>query len=170
MKGLVCLKIASQYDIFENTARTAFCMADHVPTQHDYEMLAEFRSTLSRFLAFSEAAARRAGLMPRQHQALLAIKGFTGPEPIATGQLAERLGVRHHSAVGLVDRLVAKELIRRQTGPDDHRQVLLELTPKAQDLLAKLSMAHRDELKQMAPLLRVLLNHFERGSSRDPAA
>lgn len=144
-----------------------FCMAGHVPTQHDYEMLAEFRATLSRFLAFSEAAAGRAGLMPRQHQALLAIKGFGRREPITTGQLAERLGIRHHSAVGLVDRMAAKGLIRRQSGRDDRRQVLLELTPKAEGLLAKLSIAHRDELKRMAPLLRVLLSHFERGSSRD---
>ena len=145
-------------------------MAGDVPTQHDYEMLAELRAALSRFLTFSEAAARGAGLMPRQHQALLAIKGFTSPEPIATGQLAERLCIRHHSAVGLVDRLAAKGLICRRTGPDDRRRVLLELTPKAEDLLAKLSMAHRDELKRTAPLLRVLLRHFERdSSSRDPA-
>jgi DNA-binding MarR family transcriptional regulator len=142
-------------------------MTGRVPTQHDYEMLAEFRATLSRFLAFSEAAAHDAGLMPRQHQALLAIKGSSGGGPIATGQLAERLCIRHHSAVGLVDRLAAKGLIRRHPGPDDRRQVLLELTPKAEDLLAKLSVAHRDELERMAPLLRILLAHFERGTAKD---
>jgi DNA-binding MarR family transcriptional regulator len=145
-------------------------MPDRVPTQHDYEMLAEFRATLTRFLAFSEAEARQVGLMPQQHRALLAIKGSRGPEPIATGQLADRLRIRHHSAVELVDRLAAKGLIRRHTGQDDRRQVLLELTPKAEDLLARLSLAHRDELKRMAPLLRVLLSHFEHGSSHDPAA
>lgn len=137
------------------------CMTGHVPTRRDYEMLAEFRATLNRFLAFSETAARRVGLTPRQHQALLAIKGVERRAPLTTGQLAERLCIRHHSAVGLLDRLAAKRLIRRHSGPDDHRQVFLELTPKAEDLLATLSAAHRDELKRRAPLLRDLLAHFE---------
>jgi DNA-binding MarR family transcriptional regulator len=140
-------------------------MSDQAPTQRDYETLAEFRAVLTRFLAYSEAEARRAGLMPRQHQVLLAIKGFEGREPIAVGQLADRLSIRHHSAVGLVDRLAAKGLIRRHADPEDRRQVLLELTLRAEDLLAKLSLAHRDELKRMAPLLRVLLSHFEHGPS-----
>jgi DNA-binding MarR family transcriptional regulator len=142
-------------------------MAARVPTQHDYEVLAEFRAGLNRFLAFSEAAARKAGLMPRQHQALLAIKGFAGREPITTGQLADRLAIRHHSAVGLIDRLAGKGLIRRHTGTDDRRQVLLQLTPKAEALLARLSLAHRDELTRMAPLLRALLAHFDDGGAAE---
>lgn len=130
-------------------------------TKADYKRLAEFRYLLRRFLTFSENAAVEAGLTAQQHQALLAIKGFSGRDHVATGELAERLGIRHHSAVGLVDRLSAKGLIRRQTGTDDRRQVLIELTPKAEGLLAKLSVAHRDELERLAPLLRNLLADFE---------
>ena len=44
----------------------------------DYQLLAEFRFLLARFLAFSSKAAHEAGLAPRQHQALLAIKGYPG--------------------------------------------------------------------------------------------
>lgn len=144
-------------------------MSRRVPTQRDYEILAEFRATLRRFLSFSEVAARQVGLTPRQHQALLATKGFTGRKSIATGQLAERLGIRHHSAVGLVDRLTAKGLIIRRSSPDDHRQVLLRLTPKAEALLAGLAMSHRDELERIAPVLRVLLTHLDNGSSQKTA-
>lgn len=130
-------------------------------TKADYERLAEFRYLLRQFLIFSENAAVEAGLTAQQHQALLAIKGFRGRERVATGELAERLGIRHHSAVGLVDRLGAKGLIHRQTGSDDRRQVLIELTPKAEALLARLSVAHLDEFERLAPLLRILLADFE---------
>jgi DNA-binding MarR family transcriptional regulator len=127
----------------------------------DYQRLAEFRYLLRRFLIFSEAAAETAGLTAQQHQALLAIKGFAGAGPMTTGTLAERLGIRHHSAVGLIDRLEAKALVRRRSGAIDRRQVLITLTPQAEALLEKLSTAHRDELERLAPLLQALLGHFK---------
>jgi DNA-binding MarR family transcriptional regulator len=130
-------------------------------TQTDYERLAEFRYLLRHFLAFSEEAAEQAGLTAQQHQALLAIKGHRGPQPLATGVLAERLMIRPHSAVGLIDRLAAKGLIHRRAASDDRRQVLIELTPEAEALLQKLSVAHRDELSRLAPLLRSLLAEFD---------
>src|SRR5579859_1886698 len=74
----------------------------------DYEALAEFRWSLRHFLGFSEAAARAAGITPQQHQALLAIKGFPGRDKVSVGELAERLQIEHHSAVGLADRLVRR--------------------------------------------------------------
>src|ERR1700745_2833535 len=110
----------------------------------DCETLAEFSYLLRHFGAFSEDAAAEAGLTAQQHQALLAIKGFPERDHISTGELADRLCIRHHSAVGLVDRLVANGLVRRRAGSEDRRQVFLELTPKAEALLAGLTMIHRD--------------------------
>ena len=130
-------------------------------TDADYERLAEFRYLLRHFMIISEDAAEETGLTAQQHQALLAIKGFGGDRPMTVGDVAERLGIRHHSAVGLVDRLLSKSLVKRRTGAEDRRQVLLTLTPKAEALLAKLSAAHRDELKRLAPLLHTLLKHFK---------
>lgn len=127
----------------------------------DYERLAEFRYLLRRFLIFSETAAAAAGLTAQQHQALLAIKGARGPGDLTTGALAERLGIRHHSAVGLIDRLEAKRLVRRRPGSKDRRHVLLSLTRKAESELARLTLAHRDELQRLAPTLRMLLRHFK---------
>jgi DNA-binding MarR family transcriptional regulator len=129
--------------------------------QGDYERLAQLRYVLRRFLAFSEEAATSKGLTSQQHQAMLAIKGFGGPQPVSTGALAERLGIRHHSAVGLVDRLSARGLVRRHSGTEDRRHVFLELTAKAEALLRDLSAVHRDELRRLAPLLRGLLESFE---------
>jgi DNA-binding MarR family transcriptional regulator len=136
-------------------------------TRADYERLAEFRYLLRQFLIFSEEAAERAGLTAQQHQALLAIKGFGDAKPMTVGDLAGRLGVKHHSAVGLVDRLLAKSLVRRQAGVRDRRQVMLRLTPQAERLLARLSAAHRAELERLAPLLQTLLAHFSRSEEEN---
>jgi DNA-binding MarR family transcriptional regulator len=127
----------------------------------DYRRLAEFRYLLRQFLAFSETAAERTGLTAQQHQALLAIKGFSDDgDAIAIGTLAERLAIRHHSAVGLVDRLVTASLVRRHRNEGDRRQVLIALTPKAEAMLARLTMVHRDELKRLAPTLRRILQRI----------
>lgn len=126
----------------------------------DYERLAQFRYLLRHFLIFSETAAEQAGLTPQQHQALLAIKGHPGPKPLTAGALAERLAILPHSAVGLIDRLQLKGLIHRGAVPGDRRQVVIELTGAAEVLLRELTVAHRDELERLAPLLRSLLRKF----------
>jgi DNA-binding MarR family transcriptional regulator len=130
----------------------------------DYESLAEFRYLLRQFAAFSQDAAQAADLTPQQHQALLAIKGFPGREQASIGELAERLNIRHHSVVGLVDRLVDKGLLRRHIDAADRRRVQVGLTAKAQTLLARLTRAHREELRRLAPLLQTLLKQVEQGS------
>jgi DNA-binding MarR family transcriptional regulator len=123
----------------------------------DYQTLSELRYLMRRFAAFSEAEARSAGLTPQQHQALLTIRGFPGGGRATIGNLAERLSLRPHSAVGLVDRLVSKGLLQRHVDRADRRRVRLGLTRKSQALLSGLSLAHRDELRRLAPLLRGLL-------------
>jgi DNA-binding MarR family transcriptional regulator len=127
---------------------------------HDYQVLAEFRYLLMRFSAFSEHAAQAAGLAPRQHQALLAIKGYPGGARVTIGDLAERLGIRHHSAVGLVDRLMSGGYLVRRADSDDRRRMFLSLTAAGEKALAGLSAAHRRELRRVAPLLKSLLSRL----------
>ena len=126
-------------------------------TADDYQALAAFRHALRRFLEFSATAARSAGLPPQQHQALLAIKGFPGRDPMSVGELAKQLCVRPHSAVGFVDRLARRGLVRRVPSNDDHRRVQVRLTARGEALLARLSAAHRDELRRVGPELRQAL-------------
>jgi DNA-binding MarR family transcriptional regulator len=121
----------------------------------DYRLLGHFRHLLREFLAFSERAARAGGLTPQQHQALLALKGTDGPATV--GYLAERLAIRHHSAVGLADRLTKAGLVRRKCDPVDRRRVSLALTAAAERKLARLSAAHAEELRRLAPTLREIL-------------
>ena len=126
-------------------------------TRSQYENLSSFRHALGGFLQFSQEAARAAGIPPQQHQALLAIKGHAGPGPMSVGELAARLRLRHHSAVGLLDRLVRKDLVRRAPSPADRRRVDLFLSPRGEALIARLSAAHLRELRQLGPGLRRLL-------------
>jgi DNA-binding MarR family transcriptional regulator len=121
--------------------------------QHDLETLAAFRYALRQFLSFSDEAARAVGLTPRQHQALLSIRGFPGRDTVTISELADRLQIRHHSAVGLVNRLVALKLVRRRAGRADRRQVYVGLTAAGSRVLGKLSAAHRAELQRLGPEL-----------------
>ncbi|MBP6506771.1 MAG: MarR family transcriptional regulator [Opitutaceae bacterium] len=128
-----------------------------LPTQSHYELLAALRHALSRFLHFSQAEARAAGLTPRQHQALLALKGFPDRTAASVGELAARLHLRHHSAVGLVDRLVHRQLVRRVPSRQDRRRVDLRLTARGEALIRRLSATHLRELRQLGPELHRLL-------------
>lgn len=125
----------------------------------DYAALADWRYLLRQFLRFSEEEARRAGLTPQQHQALLALKGFA-EGPMSLSVLAERLQVRHHSAVGLVDRLEAHGLVSRESGSGDRRQVFVRITPAGEGRLQALSSVHRRELQRLAPLLKEALSRL----------
>lgn len=122
----------------------------------DYRALAGIRRSMRRFLEFSARAAQDAGLTPAQHQALLAIKGMT--EPVTVGTLAAWLGIRHHSAVGLVDRLVKGNLVTRIPDPDDRRRMRLKLTARADAKLTALSQVHRAELRRFSTALAPLLD------------
>ncbi len=119
----------------------------------DYGALADFRYEIRRFLNFSERAARAAGVEPQQHQALLAIKGLARGSKATVGWLAGRLGIRHHSAVELSDRLEARGLVRRLRGEADRREVVLQVTRGGERLLRELSVPHRRELRTAGPRL-----------------
>lgn len=129
-------------------------------TQEDYAALAEFRYLLRCFLDFSEQEAKRVGLTPRQHQALLVIKGYGQGNPVSIGELAERLKIQHNSAVELVSRLIDARLVERSSDLGDQRRVLLSLTASAERCLGNLSSAHFDELFRLRPLLEQALRHY----------
>ena len=132
----------------------------------DYEALAQFRFRLRKFLSFSEAAAQKAGLTPQQHQALLAIKGFSRMQPISVGDLADVLLVRHHTAVELVDRMTRLGLLGRIADDDDSRRILVKLTRKGEQRLRTLSQTHFEELQSASPGLTRILRSFRRSQKR----
>jgi DNA-binding MarR family transcriptional regulator len=128
----------------------------------NYRSLAAFRYEIRKFLAFSEQAAREAGIEPQQHQLLLAVRGLPEGSRPTIGVLAERLCVKHHTAVALVDKLEASGLIERERSSEDRREVLLRLTGDGEALLRDLSSLHRDQLQTAGPqVIRALQKILE---------
>ena len=135
-------------------------MSSATLSKAEYQNLAAFRYALRQFLHFSEQAAKRAGVTPQQHQALLAIKGFPGGDRLLVGQLAERLQLRHHSTVELVDRMSRLKLVARESSDEDRRVVFVRLTPTGERVLGKLSSAHKDQLHRIGPQLSAVLRRL----------
>lgn len=126
----------------------------------EYEKLAAFRYELRKFLNFSERAAESEGLAVQQYLALLSIEGFPGRNYVTIGELAERLQILSHSAVGLVDRLEKAELVVREASVEDRRKVHVKLTAAGRIKLEKLAKAHREELQTAGPLLAGILEQI----------
>jgi DNA-binding MarR family transcriptional regulator len=120
-------------------------------TLADYRALAAFRHEIRKFIAFSERAARDAGIEPQQHQLLLAVRGLPEGLRPTIGAVAERLCVQHHTAVALVDKLEQRGLIARERGEEDRREVLLRVTREGEALLRALSALHRVQLETVGP-------------------
>src|SRR5215218_3926170 len=118
-------------------------------TKADFEALARFRFGIRRYLRFSEETVRRHGVTPQQYQLMLALKGFPGRDWAVVRELAERLQLRHHSVVELINRAQVEGLVQREADPDDARAVRVALTRSGEQLLGRLTALHRDELRRM---------------------
>jgi DNA-binding MarR family transcriptional regulator len=122
--------------------------------------LAEFRYQLRCFLHFSECAALEAGLQPKQHQLLLQVAGAPGAAEVTIAYAAERLGIKHNSAVELVDRSECEGLLTRTHDPADGRRAILRVTRKGEQILGRLAGDHARELSELAPRLAEALEHI----------
>ena len=118
----------------------------------DYDALATFRYALRKFLSFSKRAlAAEADLTPEQYEALLALKAFSSATGLSIGDLSERLQVKHHTAVSLVDKLEELQFVHREQGTADRRQVFVTLTAAGSRVLAKVAVLHRREMRIRSP-------------------
>lgn len=129
----------------------------------EYEMLAAFRYTLRRFLSFSERAAGTVGLTQQQYQALLAVRAHGGPQLLTISELADQMLIKHHSAVGMVNRLEELRMVRRERSTLDARKVGLRLTPNGSRVFEKLATMHRAEMRRIGPDLGRFMSYFARG-------
>ena len=135
------------------------------PSEADYRRLLQFRNGLRQFLHWSEEQAAGVGLTAAQHQLLLAVRGQAHPEGPTIGDIASALMLRHHSAVGLVDRAVAAGLVQRHADAHDQRIVRLRLTALGARRIRQLSRAHLEELRRLAPRMRSLWADLDASSA-----
>ncbi len=115
-------------------------------TKRQYEMLANFRYELRKFMRYSEAVTHKHGITPLQYQLMLQVKGYPARDWATVSELAERLQAKHHGVVALVTRCEKGGLVQRSTSEDDRRSVRVSLTEKGERALRRLAQLHRDEL------------------------
>lgn len=111
-------------------------MAEKI-TENEYRALGELRYRIRRFLQEGDITAKQAGLEPQQYLLLLAIRGLPAQREATISALADRLSLRHHSTVELIDRMEAHGYVKRIRGREDRRQVLVSLQPRGEKLLEK---------------------------------
>jgi DNA-binding MarR family transcriptional regulator len=139
-------------------------------TTVEFRALAEFRYQIRQFLNGSEQAARAEGLEPQQYLFMLALRGLPDGHDATIRELAERMQLRHHSAVELVDRLERRQLLRRERSRTDRRHVILHLTPRAEKILSSLARQRISELRTAAPaLIRALTAAIRSAPAKAPS-
>jgi len=116
-------------------------------TTAEYRALAELRYRIRQFLREGDAVARTVGLEPQQYLLLLAIRGLPEGVEATIRALAERLALKHHSVVELIDRLETRGYVRRSRSRDDRRRVLVSLLPRGEKLLEQVVRNRIDELR-----------------------
>jgi len=116
-------------------------------TTAEYQALAELRYRIRTFVGEGDAVARAAGLEPQQYLLLLALRGLPEGVEATIRTLADRLALKHHSAVELIDRLEAHGYVRRSRDRDDRRRVLVALLPRGEKLLEQVARDRIGELR-----------------------
>ncbi len=135
-------------------------------TTAEYQALAEMRYRIRKFVREGDAVARAAGLEPQQYLLLLAIRGLPEGEEATIRTLADRLALKHHSAVELIDRLEAHAYVRRSRSRDDRRRVLVSLLPRGEKLLEQVARDRISELRSSgAALANAISALLENGRS-----
>ena len=126
--------------------RYSYFVAKEITTA-EYQALAELRYRIRKFVREGDAVAQTAGLEPQQYLLLLAIRGLPDGEEATIRALADRLALKHHSAVELIDRLEAHGYVRRNRSRDDRRRVLVALLPRGEKLLEQVARDRIGELR-----------------------
>ena len=135
-------------------------------TAAEYQALAELRFLIRRFVREGDAVATAAGLEPQQYLLLLMIRGIPEGHEATVSLLAERLALKHHSVVELIDRLEAHSYVRRNRSREDRRSVLVSLLPRGEKMLEQVAQHRIGELRSTgAALVKAISALLEDGKS-----
>ncbi len=135
------------------------------------EAMAEFRYALRRFLRFSETSAEAQGISAQQYQLLQVVQAMSAERPMSISIIAERMVLRHNSAVELVDRAERLRLVERLADEEDLRRSIVVLTEHGRKVLTHVATAHLAELETAGPMIvEALLRLGVSGASRSGVA
>jgi DNA-binding MarR family transcriptional regulator len=136
----------------------------------EYRALAELRYRIRHFIQEGDAAAQRSNLEPQQYLMLLAIRGLPHGAVATIRTLAERLALKHHSAVELIDRLESHGLVRRSRSEGDKREVRVSLLPQGSKLLDRVARERLSELKASGAALADAITALVERNHPSPSA
>lgn len=136
-------------------------------TPAEYRALAELRYRIRHFLREGDAKARAVGLEPQQYLMLLAIRGLPEGSEATIQTLAERLALKHHSAVELIDRLETRGYVRRSRSRDDRRRVFVSMLPRGERLLEQVARHRISELRSSGETLVAAIDALLERKRRD---
>jgi DNA-binding MarR family transcriptional regulator len=139
-------------------------------TGAEYRALGELRYLIRRFLQEGDLTAKQAGLEAQQYLLLLAIRGLPEGAPATISALADRLSLRHHSTVELIDRMEAHGYVKRIRGREDRREVLVSLQPRGAKLLEKVVEQRIIELRANGRALVAAISALLEPKARATAA
>jgi DNA-binding MarR family transcriptional regulator len=139
------------------------------------EVIAQYRAMMHSFKASSAEAWMEIDITFPQLRTLLIL---ADEGPLVIGQIAQRLGVGLSTGGHLVDRLVQAGLAERTEDSEDRRRTLARLTPKGDELYARLlnrvqhlqtliQKLDEDDLTALLQGLRALNNLVGRDSKSD---
>lgn len=133
-------------------------------TAPEYQALAELRYRIRKFVREGDAVASAAGLEPQQYLLLLMIRGIPGGQEATVRNLADRLALKHHSVVELIDRMEARGYVRRSRSREDRRSVLVSLLPRGEKMLEQVAQHRIGELRATgAALVNAISSLLENG-------
>lgn len=124
-------------------------------TDDQYVLLFTFRRAVLEFLRWSQQRVKQAGITEQQYLLLLAVRAKLGAGAPSIGDVASDLMIAPSSAVELVRRAEALDLVRRQRDVHDQRVVRLVLSDHGEQLLDALASAHLAELDRAARTLHI---------------
>lgn len=116
-----------------------------MPQKPFIPVLRELARTYQAFENYSAAHIRTLGLTPPQFDIVATLGNTDG---MSFKELGERTLITKGTLTGVVDRLAAKELVRRIASPSDGRSQLVQLTRKGEALFAKAFPAHLNHVEQ----------------------
>lgn len=127
--------------------------------------MAEFRYELRRFLHFSETSAETQGISAQKYQLLQVVEAASAAGRVTISTIAERMVLRHNSAVELVDRAERLGLVERLSDETDLRRSIVVLTEAGRRTLMQVAAAHLVELERSGPAMMEALARLHGGRS-----
>ena len=87
------------------------------------------------------------GISPQQYNILRILRGAKGR--MNMNSVKERMIARAPNATRLTDKLIAKGLVERERCEEDRRVVYVRISPKGLDLLARIDVVNRSDMKDL---------------------